>query len=65
MGSVYKRVDDFNVIYKQGAGNNVEVYIDGDLIERNQPTWFMSELFKKTLQVQEENRELKKKLGIL
>ena len=52
MNSIEIEVGDFTVKYKQSEHPyNVEVYIDGDLVEETQPTWFMSKLLDEALRL--------------
>lgn len=52
MDSIIIKVNDFIVEYKQSDyPHNVEVYVDGKLVEDRQSTWFMSKLLDETLRL--------------
>ena len=57
--SIKFKVDDFMVEYCQSKySNNVKVYVDRELQESRQNTWFMSKLLNRTLELQNSFEQL-------
>jgi len=45
------QLEDFAVVYEKADGLNVKIYVDGELIEERQPTWFLRVLLDEALRL--------------
>ena len=60
MKSISIEVNDFTVVYRQAQyGTDVEVYVDGNLNESSQYTWYLRELLDETIRLKEESNKWK------
>ena len=61
MNSINIKVNDFKVEFKQSeCTTDVEVYVDGNLNEDRQRTWYLRKLLDEAIQLKEDNNEWRK-----
>jgi|GEM_PF-3158346 len=58
MDSILIKVNDFKVKYKQAeSSTDVEIYVDGNLNEARQDTWYLRKLLDETISLKQQVSE--------